>query len=1112
MDKIMNKIRLISWLVCLLFPFGYLQAQETHWNCNIADYEFDMTMYLNLQIDGQVVTNLKGYEVAAFCGEECRGIATVESIDGATDVSYYYLRVRSNQAKGESYVIKVYEKETGKEFTIDEKMEFVSQSVIGYPSTPKNLEYKNTYRLVFVVDGNVLVEQPLLWGSIVTVPQMPTKEGHTFSGWSEFPETMPAKDVTVEGSFTVNHYTLLYMVDGAEYKKVELEYGANIIAEAVPTKEGHTFSGWSEMPATMPASNVTVTGTFTANSYQLTYILDGVTFKTETVVYGTVITAPEAPAKEGYTFNGWTEVPATMPAKDVTVTGVYTINKYTLTYTVDGTVYKTSELEYGASIIAEAAPTKEGHTFSGWSEIPATMPASNVTVTGTFTANSYKVTYILDGETFKTETVVYGTAIPTPEVPAKPGYNFSGWGEVPATMPAKDLTFTGNYTINKDNKFNVIYMVDGTEYKRIVVSFGDPIEVLSAPVKEGHTFSGWSEVPETMPLHDVTVTGSFSVNSYTLIYILDGATFKTETVVYGTVITAPEAPTKEGYTFSGWSEIPATMPAKDVTVTGAYTINKYTLTYTVDGETYKTVELEYGTNIITEVVPNKEGHTFSGWSEIPATMPASNVTVIGSFSVNSYTLTYVLDGTTFKTETVAYGTAITAPEAPTKEGYTFGGWTGVPATMPAQDVTVTGAYTINKYTLTYTVDGIVYKTLELEYGVTITAEAVPTKEGHTFSGWSEIPATMPASNVTVTGSFSANSYKVTYILDGETFKTEQVVYGTAIPTPEVPAKPGYNFSGWGEVPATMPAQDLTFTGSYTINKDNKFNVIYMVDGTEYKRIVVSFGDPIEVLAAPVKEGHTFSGWSEVPETMPLHDVTVTGSFTANSYQLTYILDGTTFKTETVVYGTAITAPEAPTKEGYTFNGWTGVPATMPAQDVTVEGTFTINRYTLLYMVDGAEYKTVELEYGASIIAEAVPAKEGHTFSGWSEIPATMPAQDVTVTGSFTVNSYTITYRVDGEVYATEEVAYGEVIVLKEAPEKDGYIFSGWSEVPETMPAEDLEVTGSFASSIKAVITKTHVDVYSLQGMLLKRQILVDELKNELPQGIYIVDGKKILVK
>ncbi|MBQ4621168.1 MAG: InlB B-repeat-containing protein, partial [Bacteroidaceae bacterium] len=252
--------------------------------------------------------------------------------------------------------------------------------------------------------------------------------------------------------------------------------------------------------------------------------------------------------------------------------------------------------------------------------------------------------------------------------------------------------------------------------------------------------------------------------------------------------------------------------------------------------------------------------------------------------------------------------------------------------------------------------------------------------------------------------------------------------------------------------------------------------------------------------------------SEIPATMPADDVTIEGKFTVNSYRLVYLLDGAEYSVDSIAYGTELVQKESLTKEGHTFSDWSEIPATMPAQDVTVEGTFTINRYTLLYMVDGAEYKTVELEYGASIIAEAVPAKEGHTFSGWSEIPATMPAQDLTVTGSFTVNSYTITYKVDGEVYATEEVAYGEVIVLKEAPEKDGYIFSGWSEVPETMPAEDLEVTGSFASSIKAVITKTHVDVYSLQGMLLKRQILVDELKNELPQGIYIVDGKKVLVK
>ena len=129
-----------------------------------------------------------------------------------------------------------------------------------------------------------------------------------------------------------------------------------------------------------------------------------------------------------------------MPAKDVVVTGTFTINKYKLTYTGGWSgVYKTYDVEYGATITPEAAPTKEGYTFSGWSEIPATMPAHDVTVTGTFAVNKYKLTYMVDGVEYKAYDVEYGATI-TPEAePTKEGYTFSGWSEIPATMPAKDV-------------------------------------------------------------------------------------------------------------------------------------------------------------------------------------------------------------------------------------------------------------------------------------------------------------------------------------------------------------------------------------------------------------------------------------------------------------------------------------------------------------------------------------------------------------------------------------------------------------------------------------------------------------------------------------------------
>jgi len=116
--------------------------------------------------------------------------------------------------------------------------------------------------------------------------------------------------------------------------------------------------------------------------------------------------------------------------------------------------------------------------------------------------------------------------------------------------------------------------------------------------------------------------------------------------------------------------------------------------------------------------------------------------------------------------------------------------------------------------------------------------------------------------------------------------------------------------------------------------------------------------------------------------------------------LVYMVDDEEYKKYEIEEGTSITPEAAPTKEGYIFTGWSEIPETMPAHDVTVTGTFSINKYKLIYTVDGAEYKTYEVKYGEAVTPEAEPTKEGNTFSGWSEIPQMMPAHDVTVTGSF----------------------------------------------------------------------------------------------------------------
>ena len=345
------------------------------------------------------------------------------------------------------------------------------------------------YTLNYMVDDNEYVSYSIIEGESITPQPIPFKEGYTFSGWSEIPETMPASDLTITGTFVPNKYKLTYFVDGGEYKSSEVEFGSAINAEENPTKEGYTFSGWSEIPETMPASDVAITGSFTINKYKLTYTLDGEEYKTAEVDYGTALTPEEAPVKEGYTFSGWSEIPETMPANDVTVTGTFTVNKYKLTYMVDGEKYKASEVDYGTAITAEDVPTKEGYTFSGWSEIPSTMPAEDVTITGSFTVNKYTITYMVDDAVLMTEEVAYGSTIAPPKS-QKDGYDIL-WSFYPTTMPAYSITINGTYTtgINSfsmeeserqvftpDGKrvetpkkgLNIIRMSDGT-VKKVVV-------------------------------------------------------------------------------------------------------------------------------------------------------------------------------------------------------------------------------------------------------------------------------------------------------------------------------------------------------------------------------------------------------------------------------------------------------------------------------------------------------------------------------------------------------------------------------------------------------------------------------------------------------------------
>ena len=192
------------------------------------------------------------------------------------------------------------------------------------------------------------------------------------------------ENVDVSVAFTKATYQLTYMVDGAMYKTLELEYEAEVIPETEPVKEGFAFSGWMDVPSAMPAHDVVVTGSFAANQYKLTYLVDGHFYKDYNFAFGSSLMPEPLPEKEGCRFVGWSWMPHQMPSEDVMVMGVFLPNNYTVTYMVDGTVYLTDSVQYNAVLLPPPVPERSG-CYLEWEEIPVTMPAADIVVNGIYT-------------------------------------------------------------------------------------------------------------------------------------------------------------------------------------------------------------------------------------------------------------------------------------------------------------------------------------------------------------------------------------------------------------------------------------------------------------------------------------------------------------------------------------------------------------------------------------------------------------------------------------------------------------------------------------------------------------------------------------------------------
>ena len=222
---------------------------------------------------------------------------------------------------------------------------------------------------------------------------------------------------------------------------------------------------------------------------------------------------------------------------------------------------------------------------------------------------------------FKGKTVIGGTSSVNP--------SHVDWG----------LFYGGLYIYGNTTGVIVTYKDGDSEYAKQVLPSGTLATRPDAPAATpNYTFGGWNKADGTAwdyasdkVTDNITLYAKWAANTYTITFdTAGGSEIAPITQDYGTVITAPEAPTREGYTFIGWDkEIPTTMPAENMTVTAQWEINQYTITFdTAGGSEIAPITQDYGTAITAPANPTREGYTFIGWDrEIPTTMPAENITL-----------------------------------------------------------------------------------------------------------------------------------------------------------------------------------------------------------------------------------------------------------------------------------------------------------------------------------------------------------------------------------------------------------------------------------------------------------------------------------------------------
>lgn len=456
-------------------------------------------------------------------------------------------------------------------------------------------------------------------------------------------------------------------------------------------------------------------------------------------------------------------------------------------------------------------------------------------------------------------------------------------------------------------------------------------------------------------------------------------------------------------------------------------------------------------------------------------------------------------GTSVATQNLYYGDLGVEPAVPTRTGYTFTGWYrdaaltqlfNFASTAITANTQLYAGWSINQYVVSFnTGDGTAIAPVTVNYGSQVSAPTPPTRTGYSFHGWysdAALTQQFDFANTAITSStqlyanWIVNQYNASFASNGGTSVGDVIVsYGSPLAEPTSPTRTGYTFTGWYadaaltqrfDFSTTQWSKDFTLFAGWNINQ---YTVSFDSNGgTAVANSAVNYGAALNTPTEPTRTGYSFTGWYtdaahtqrfDFANTTITADLHLYAGWNINQYTVSFDSGGgSAIADRALDYNTLLSEPTAPTRTGYTFNGWyrdaahtqrfdfVGTPVTANMQ---LYADWTLQSYTVTFNVySGASVPNQTIPYGTLITRPADPVQAGHTFTGWYRDAAhTQPfdfqaliTTPVTVYAGWSTNQYTVTFNSNGGTAVSDQkLDYGSPLADPQQPTRNGYTFTGW---------------------------------------------------------------------